>query len=297
MGLRKVRKTGKRAQSAAVTPVQAPQKPAARGPAKAREPEVSGEAETDRRSLRRSSGITGSRRAPRIEAFRKIVDPWAAHGWGFRVVMIGASGSGKSYFTAQLIDYALATGANTSAFVYDHKDPVPQKVFEDRGIVRASVADLMQRPPEAGDAPIIVFHEDGPGDPDSVAQKARDMAPEEKVFVVVDELFPDAVTDNGRGFKSGQSGPIGTALRAGRSRGTSIAVGTQLPQNMPTLATSLCEAVVWFRQQGGALSYIESEKRLPPDALAVVPTLRTKHESEFLIVVEGTWDGQIYGPT
>lgn len=227
---------------------------------------------------------------PTAEALSAIVDPYRDKGWGFRFCACGASGSGKSFFSERLLNYAIGSGAAAFALVYDHKDPTPSFA----GTLRVNAADFTAHPPEQGESPIVVFHEDAPGDPDEVAALGMQLGGSGVPTVIdVDELFPDAVTDGGQQFRSGQGGPLGLALRTGRSRGVSVIFGTQLPQFMPTVAMDLCEANGWFRLQGRSLAYVEREGRLPREAIEIVRNLR---RGEFVLTIDGAWNGVVYGP-
>jgi DNA helicase HerA-like ATPase len=204
--------------------------------------------------------------------------------------LIGASGSGKTHFEKGLIQYALSVGAAEIALVYDHKDPSPS--FD--GLALRTPAEYIAREPTPEDPPVVVFHDDAPGEPDDVASLGMQLAGAGvPTFTVIDELFPDAVTDGGQGFKNGNASPQALALRTGRSRRASIAFGTQIPQQMPTAIMDLCESQVVFRLQGRGLDYVERTRRIPPEAVSTVKDLQL---GQCILISEGAWDGVIYGP-
>lgn len=253
-------------------------------------------AEVQRRSqaptlARDATGSGGAlRRASQRAACARIVDDARRLGWGFRACVLGRSGSGKTHFEKALITYALESGAAEIALIYDHKDPLPS--FS--GLVRRDVDAFTMAPFTAdGSAPtVVVFHEDGPGDPDSVAALALGLGL--PTLFVNDEVFPDSVTEGGQKFRGGATSPQPLLLRAGRSRGASGVWGTQMPQEMPTAIMDLCEHQVVGGLQGRGLDYMVRERRIPPDAGDVVRNLQ---RGEFIVVSEGAWDGAVYGPT
>lgn len=186
----------------------------------------------------------------------------------------------------------MEVGAADIAFVYDHKDPRPG--FD--GLVRRDVAAFIDDPMGPGDqAPrVVVFHEDGPGDPDSVADLTMTIAGSGvPALFVNDELFPDSVTEGGQKFRNGATSPQPILLRTGRSRAASGAWGTQQPQEMPTTIMSLCETIAVFGLQAGGLDYLVRERRISAEAGDVVRTLK---RGECILISEGAWDGTIYGP-
>lgn len=236
------------------------------------------------------SGGRAVSRATQRAAAARIIDGAKRKGWGFRVCLLGRSGSGKTHFEKALIAYALEVGAADIAFVYDHKDPRPS--FD--GAVRRDVAEFIDNPlgPDGTDVPrVVVFHEDGPGDPDSVADLTMSIGV--PALFVNDEVFPDSVTEGGQKFLNGATSPQPILLRTGRSRVASGAWGTQMPQEMPTAIMDLCETQVIFGLQGRGLSYLVGEKRIPSEAGAAVRTLKI---GECILICEGDWDGTIYGP-
>ncbi len=228
-------------------------------------------------------------RAGQRAAFARIVDPARRLGWGFRVCLVGRSGSGKTHFEKGLITYVLSTGAADIALVYDHKDPRPS--FD--GAVFRDVAAFAAEPlgPDGAPPSVVVFHEDGAGDPDEVAALAMGIGV--PAFYVNDEVFPDSVTEGGQRFKTGATSPQPLLLRTGRSRAASGAWGTQMPQEMPTAIMDLCENQVVFGLQGRGLDYMVRERRIPIDAGDVVRNLRI---GECIVITEGAWDGSVYGP-
>lgn len=231
------------------------------------------------------------RRATQREACARIVDGPKKAGWGFRVCCLGRSGSGKTFFEKGLIAYALQVGAADIAFVYDHKDPSPSFA----GTVRRDVAAFIDNPADADATTIprvVVFHEDGPGEPDTVADLAMTLGV--PALFVNDEVFPDSVTDGGQKFRNGATSPQPILLRTGRSRVVSGVWGTQMPQEMPTAIMDLCETQVVFGLQGRGLDYLVRERRIPAEAGDVVRNLQ---RGECILIVEGAWDGMIYGPS
>jgi hypothetical protein len=232
----------------------------------------------------------GLRRATQRAAAARIIDGARKEGWGFRCCLLGRSGSGKTHFEKTLISYALEVGAADIAFVYDHKDPRPSFA----GLVRRDVAAFIDDPlaPDGAEVPrVVVFHEDGPGDPDTVADLTMSIGV--PALFVNDEVFPDSVTEGGQKFRNGATSPQPILLRTGRSRTASGAWGTQMPQEMPTAIMDLCETQVVFGLQGRGLDYLVRERRIPAEAGDVVRNLR---RGECILICEGAWDGTIYGP-
>lgn len=236
-----------------------------------------------------SGGGSSIRRASQRAACGRIIDPARALGWGFRVCLLGRSGSGKTFFEKQLIAYALEVGAADIALVYDHKDPRPS--FD--GAVRRDVAAFAADPYSAdGTVPhVVVFHEDAPGEPDSIAELAMSLGL--PTLFVNDEVFPDSVTEGGQKFRNGATSPQPILLRTGRSRAASGAWGTQMPQEMPTAIMDLCETQVVFGLQGRGLEYLVRERRIPAEAGDVVRNLQC---GQCILIREGAWDGTVYGP-
>jgi hypothetical protein len=229
------------------------------------------------------------RRATQRAAAARIIDGAKKEGWGFRACCLGRSGSGKTFFEKVLIAYALQVGAADIALVFDHKDPRPS--FD--GAVRADVDAFIDNPtnPDGTIPRVVVFHQDGPGEPDRVAELALNLgAP---ALFVNDEVFPDSVTEGGQKFRNGATSPQPILLRTGRSRVVSGIWGTQLPQEMPTAIMDLCETQVVFGLQGRGLDYLVRERRIPAEAGDVVRNLR---RGECILICEGAWDGTIYGP-
>lgn len=227
-------------------------------------------------------------RATQRAAAARIIDGARSKGWGFRVCLLGRSGSGKTYFEKALIAYALETGAAEIAFVYDHKDPQPS--FD--GLVRRDVAAFLDAPIEGNTVSrVVVFHEDGPGEPDTVADLTMSIGV--PALFVNDEVFPDSVTEGGQKFRNGATSPQPILLRTGRSRAASGIWGTQVPQELPTTIMDLCEMQVIFGLQARGLEYLVRERRIPPEAGDVVRSLKC---GECIVIAESAWDGTIYGP-
>jgi hypothetical protein len=236
---------------------------------------------------RRGSGL---RRASQRAACARIVDTARRLGWGFRVCLLGRSGSGKTHFQKALIAYALETEAASIALVYDHKDPDPSFA----GTVRRDAADFLARPfnTDGSVSRVVVFHGDEAGDPDTIASLVMDLGV--PALFVNDEVFPDSVTDGGQKWRNGATSAQPLLLRTGRSRAASGAWGTQLPQEMPTAIMDLCETQVVFGLQGRGLDYLVRERRIPADAGDVVRELQ---RGEAIMICDGAWDGTIYGPS
>ena len=242
---------------------------------------------------RAAEGRGGSpRRASQRAACARIVDAAKSEGWGFRVCLLGRSGSGKTHFEKTLIAYALEVEAADIALVYDHKDPRPSF----RGEVRRDVQDFMSRPLTADGQmpPVVVFHDEAAGQPDAVAQLAMTIAATgSPTLFVNDEIYPDSVSEGGQKFANGATSPQPILLRTGRSRAASGAWGTQMPQEMPSAIMDLCETQVVFGLQGRGLDYLVRERRIPSEAGDVVRNLQ---RGECILIREGAWDGTIYGP-
>jgi len=229
-----------------------------------------------------------------------IVDFAFDRGWGFRCVVIGMPGSGKSFFLARLALYAASRSPHPLVFIHDAKDPEPQPQYLEIGTLRASVADLEARPLTAEDSPIVVFHNRRPPeDPDVLAQKATDLAlgesgqPRQPVALFIDELHH--ALSGSRTFASGVKGPIATALREGRSWGLSSATATQTPQDIPTNLLTTTEMTVLFRTKPGrGLDYVSEQLNLAPDLIEAIP--RLGDGEAILCDARRIDDRMIYGP-
>lgn len=181
-------------------------------------------------------------------------------------------------------------GASDLVLIHDAKDPTPQ--YE--GVIRPTVAAFAASPPGEDESAIVVIHDrDSTETPDTVAGAglalARAGVP---TAVFIDELF-DALKSR-QALATGDSGPIAIIERKGRSLRASIAVGTQIPQSVPTVIFDLSETRVIFRTDSRSLSYLVDGMRLPDEMAAVIPRLDV---GEFVISRLGfEWDRTIYGP-
>jgi hypothetical protein len=212
-----------------------------------------------------------------------------AHAWGRRIFIVGASGSGKSYFAEGLTVEAIRRGVARVAYVHDQKDPTPQY----GGTVRPTLEALDANPPAPGDSPIIVFN-------DRIARQAADPIASRAIrdsrdrgiatWVLIDE---GAKAIAGRQRWDGEA--LGVIEREGRGWGASIVVGTQIPQNMPAEVVDLASAMVIMRLDARSLNYVIDLFRLPASTIDVIAKLQL---GEFLLYRAG--DPQvsttIYGP-
>lgn len=178
-------------------------------------------------------------------------------------------------------------GAADLVLIHDAKDPAPQY----DGLVRASVADFQARPPGQDESAIIVLHPDE--SPDAVASEGLRLARAGlPTAVFIDELY-DALKGR-QTLESGDKGPIAVIERKGRSLRASVAVGTQVPQTIPTMILDLSETRVILRTDSRSLSYLVDTLKLPDEMAGVIRQLAV---GEFVISRLGyEWDETIYGP-
>lgn len=240
---------------------------------------------------------SGLRRAPQAEAFGKIATQECRdRSWGYRHVVVGSSGSGKTWWSAHLARATIAARVADVALIHDGKDPDPQRDYrEGPHAVYATVGALAADPDPEQVPPVVIFHSrDRTETPDGVTSAAQVVAESGvRPLVVIDEVY-DAMKAR-QTFVSGTEGPTSEIFRKGRSRGISIIAGTQVPQTLPTDTTDLADTIALGRLKRRSLNYIERTWDLDPE---MVRTIRGLQRGEFVLLDDAAeWDRTIYGPT
>jgi hypothetical protein len=229
---------------------------------------------------------------PGREAAMVVLQPALRQREGVRHGSFGASGSGKSYATALLLDIALTQGACDVVFSLDDKGREAQF----KGILYTNPADFAARglPEDAPPAPHVIFRGDLRNDvvcsAEEVAGFAWDLSRKTGIAVAVniDELA-SAATPAGREWTAPS---VRKAFNQGRALGLSIFWTTQIPQRVPPEALDQCGTVFLFRLDGRALNYLSDIVDLPPEMTRILPTLE---RGDFLLYQPGQpWDHHIY---
>jgi hypothetical protein len=213
-------------------------------------------------------------------------------------VVVGSSGSEKTWWSAGLMRATLEARVSDVVFVHDGKDPTPQEDYLRGGAtVFPTVVALMVAPPDPVPS-VIVFHSrDKLETPDGIASAATAVAgvTGQKICFVIDEIY-DAMKAR-QTFLSGTEGPTAEIFRKGRSRGLSIVVGTQIPQTLPTDVTDLADTVAIGRLKRRSFKYISREWDLEPEMLTAIRSLK---RGEFVLLNDSDdateWDRTVYGP-
>lgn len=235
-------------------------------------------------------GVSRPARGTRADALELIFATAIRDREGFRHGVLGSPRYGKTFHLQQVVDQALARRVVDVALVHDVKRAEPQY----RGTVRASVADLVARPPGPADSRAIVFHPaagslERPTVEEIAALGLQLARAGQRALVLPDELYHGM---KGRQTWEGASFP--RILREGSSQGVSSAWTTQIPQSLPTEACDLSETIALFHLQGRSARYAVDAFRLPPDAERLLGELE---RGECLIVSAADgWDGKVYGP-
>lgn len=238
----------------------------------------------------------GPPRGSRAEALDLIFESAERDGEGFRHGALGMPRVGKTYHLKEVVDQALERGVAQLVLIHDVKKREPQ--YE--GLQRADRGELMARPPQEGDPPVIVFHPGPQADEvvtvEEVAQLGRQVGRSgTTVLVLPDELYAAMKGRQTWDTEPGQKQSTTAWLfREGSSQGISVAWTTQVPQSLPTEAIDLSETVALFHLEGRSASYAVDAFRLPPEAAALLSKLE---RGEFLLFsAHRGWDGKIYGP-
>ena len=243
-------------------------------------------------------GAASIRRATHTEACGLVLDAALARGWGARHVAIAASGAGKTWWLGRLATYYAENGGdlvlvhdqkNTRAQYIDGGECDPQSLG---GTVRATVEDFRRAPLVEGDAPIVVFHDAWTKESASnVARLAQDFARADvRVFVLVDETMKALKAR--QTWKEGDTDPLALCFTEGRGQGITVALATQIPQVLPTIAGDLADSIAIGRIERRSLNYVRDW--VDPEICELLPTLQT---GEIILIRDGVpWDRTIYGP-
>lgn len=223
-------------------------------------------------------GKTGS--LSQETAVRELFD-FAGNRQGYRLTVIGGTGSGKTWFQKLLA--RLAAERDDYVLIHDGKDLTPQY----QGAIRDSVWAYARQPTPLNT--IVFRHED----PEKVAELAWQASGKRLTsLVLIDEIF-DAIGGNMH-WKAKKNSRIDEIYRKGRSRGVSIVGSTQIPQALPTVAIVLSDFKAIFKLDSRSLNYVESTFRLTKD---IVDTIRRLQVGQFVLVQQGVdWNGVVYGP-
>lgn len=245
----------------------------------AEDPPAVSEVPTETRIPPESSRPTSTSRAPQARAIATIWEV-AGAGQGTRVIALGGTGMGKTFFEGRFVEDA--RNRLHYVLIHDAKDRTPQF----RGAVRDSAFHLHREPTNQR---VVIFREE---DPETVAELGwRASERGQTSLVVIDELY-DAMS-SAMHFRA-KKGRISEILRKGRSKGVSLLVSTQIPQSMPTEVMDLTDFKVVFRLDSRSLNYVVQALRLDWKMAGVIQRLK---RGEFVLIQQGVdWDGTIYGP-
>lgn len=213
-------------------------------------------------------------------------------GEGTRVIVAGASGKGKTYFTVQFVREMQRRHVCSTAVIHDVKDP--QRPLYEGKLVR-SIAEarrqLVENPP-----PFLVCR---PGiDAEQAASLVKDLAESgEKAALLIDEMTPALRVNEDTGEPQNRifcgPSPIWLQLQ-GRGLGASSIILVQLPSQVPSSALDNASAYVFFGLGGRSLDYSLDLRLMPKDAGNIVSKLERGQCCVFFSDRE--WDGLIYGP-
>jgi hypothetical protein len=222
-------------------------------------------------------------------AVAAILEPALRHKEGIRHGSFGASGTGKTFATAAILNAALTQGAVDLVCTLDDKGRTPQY----DGAQYVNPAAFMNDP-AGGENPHVVFRGDLRSDvicsAEEVAAFAWDLSRLTGLPVAlnIDELA-SAATPAGREWAAPT---VRKSFNQGRALGVSVCWTTQLPQRVPPEALDQCGTVSLFRLDGRALRYLSDMIDLSPELEAILPTLQ---RGEFCLFQAGQpWDHTVY---
>jgi len=229
---------------------------------------------------RAAPSARGAKGLPQTAAIEEVFR-FAGTGQGYRITVIGGTGSGKTWWQRKLV--IASAERDDLVLVHDGKDRTPQY----RGAIRDSAFALARNPTQEN---TIVFRHENP---ERVAEMAwQASAKGVTSLVLIDEIY-DAIGGD-RHWKALKTSRIDEIYRKGRSRGVSIAGSTQIPQSLPTVAIDLADFKVIFKLDSRSLNYVAKSFKLTPD---LVGTIRRLTVGQFVLVQQGVdWNGVIYGP-
>ncbi len=229
---------------------------------------------------RPSKGPVTSKSLSQEAAIRHVFD-YAGPRQGWRMIAIGSTGSGKTWFKKKVA--VLSAQRDDYVLIHDAKDKVPQY----QGAVRDSVFAFARNPPEGNT--ILSRHED----PERVAELGWKVADKGATsLVLIDEMF-DALSAPMH-FRAKGKSRIDEIYRKGRSRGVSILGSCQAPQWFPTVALTQSDFKIIFRLDARSLDYAAQSLRL---TRAETETIRKLGTGQFVMVQQGVdWNGCVYGP-
>jgi hypothetical protein len=213
-------------------------------------------------------------------------------GEGVRVLDLGASGKGKTYFAVLAVKELQARGLCSTAVILDIKDPErPQ--YEGKlvhSIAEAQRALVLERPDFLVCRPGITAEEAS-----QLVQTAAESG--EKVAFFGDEMMPllRVNKDTGEPVPQVFAGPALTWLQLqGRGLGASSFLLVNLPRLVPGSALDNATAYVTFGMGGRSLEYSLDLRLIPRAAANVVARLERGQCCVFF--PDREWDGVTYGP-
>ena len=235
---------------------------------------------------------SSQRRGSQDAAIALVLDS-IPHGEGGRIIPLGASGKGKTYFGVRLVKELQRRRLCSTAVILDLKDPErPQ--YEGKlvhSLVEAQHAFAEDSPP-----PFLVCR---PGvtaqDAASLVQDAAECG--EHCAFFADELTPclRVNEDTLEPQKQIFAGPSLVWLQLqGRGLGASSIILVQLPSHVPSSALDNATAYPCFGMGGRSLAYSLDLRIVPKEAAGVVAKLERGQLCVFF--PDREWDGIVYGP-
>jgi len=233
----------------------------------------------------------GEEHRPQSAAIDLIIDATPA-GEGMRILDLGASGKGKTFFALRAVKELQRRRMCSTAIILDLKDPErPQYDGElVHSIDEARRVLLEEQPPFLVCRPGIAA--------DEAAQLAQDAAEAgEKVAFFADEMMPVLRLNKDTGEPTAQvfAGPALTWLQLqGRGLGATSFLLVNLPRLVPGSALDNATAYVCFGMGGRSLEYSLDLRLIPRQAASIVAKLERGECCVFF--PDREWDGIIYGP-
>lgn len=215
-------------------------------------------------------------------------------GEGGRIIPLGASGKGKTYFGVRLVRELQRRRLCSTAVILDLKDPErPQyegKLVHSLDEARRALCA------DAGAPPFLVCR------PGVTAQEAASLVQEaaecgDRLAFFADELTPclrvnEDTLEPQRQIFAGPSLPW--LQLQGRGLGASSILLVQLPSHVPSSALDNATAYPCFGMGGRSLAYSLDLRIVPKEAASVVAKLERGQLCVFF--PDREWDGIVYGP-
>lgn len=211
---------------------------------------------------------------------------------GARIITLGASGKGKTYFGVQLVTELQKQKKCSTAVILDLKDPERPQY---QGRLVHSVAEA--RRVFIDEAPPFLVCRPGITAPEA-ASIVRDACESgERAAFFADELTPclrvndDTGEPQPRIFAGGAL--VWLQLQARGLGGTSV-LNVQLPSHVPGSALDNATCYACFGLGGRSLEYSADLKLVPREAVPVVSKLERGQLCVFF--ADREWDATVYGP-